>query len=198
MTLMLVSQNNAPATQSAPARRYRIALGRAAKCALFAGFLGQVLACLFVFSVSAFAQEIFPMNLELPLMALKICPTLEEAKAQAKASWEIGKGAFDRQKELDAKSPRCIFTRIVVTPMRIEESISSFDAWADTYAKDGEDVSIIYGKRKVSFKVALKLQHIKYYYVSFKLPDGKLYYGWAEIPDRPPALDYLKEQGIYP
>lgn len=152
-----------------------------------------------VLGAPALAQAIFSSNQELPTMVVRICPSLDDAIAQARASLEFGKLEFSEPKRRAATLPKCGLIKARITPLRPEEYIPAFSTWMNTYDKYAKgEMQFMFEGKPGAVRVSVQLQAVRYYYSAYKSPDGKVLMGWAEISSHPPVLEFLREQGRWP
>ncbi len=148
-----------------------------------------------VLSTSVAAQTPISLNVEIPQMFARICPTLEEAKKEANLAWHLGK-EFLKDGTLDTlRNEKCQAIFVAITPLREESSIRPFATWVFAYDPNGPeqiDAPSLGANKRI--KAIVRQERVRYYFANFVTLSGQRFSGWAEIPDRPYILSYIDEQ----
>lgn len=159
----------------------------------------QTISRLFLFGVILIstpsrADTLVEVGRELPRMEVLVCPTLDTAKVQANKSWDLGKREFDRNTFVaEILAPRCHGAAIWVTPRYQEHSIRPFVTWVDVLdATSSDSAELQTSDGAVRVRTSAGRQEVRWYYADIRFPDGKIYQGWVEIPDRPYGAVYIR------
>lgn len=140
-------------------------------------------------------------------MVLKVCVTLENAKAQADLSYEFGQqpqpSRVDPKFIHEGCSPMPVIARLR-TP---EPSIQPYDTWTVSFEPkssrmvDAKHAGVIY-----KVPVILRKQNVKFFVAEMMVPTdtddtripkehlGRWFMGWVEVPDEPYLSAYLERR----
>jgi hypothetical protein len=140
-------------------------------------------------AMPASAQPIFALDYELPWMILRICPSPESSREQAKLSEEFGRQPYSKEK-MHTRAPKCLISMVKVVPRSPETG--PFNTWAITYVSgsqktfDAED-----GDRTYTVPYDFTVQRARFYFADMTEEKGISFKAWVEIPDRPYMVDYF-------
>jgi hypothetical protein len=165
----------------------------------YAFVLGVVLA-----AGSVAAQPPAEKTTELPTMVLKVCLTLDNAKAQADLSFEFGQQPQPPRIDPKFLQEGCSPMPVIARLRSVEPSIQSYETWAPTFEPksariiDAKHAGVVY-----KVPVMLRKQNVKFFVAEMMVPTdtdderipkehlGRWFKGWVEVPDEPYLSTYL-------
>jgi hypothetical protein len=146
-------------------------------------------------------------NVELPTMVLKVCPKLEDARAQADLSSQFAKAVGPMVIEPRYVWKGCNSLPVIARLRSREESIEPLVTWAVTYDPNSS-TTVDARHAGIPHKVpyALRKQRVTFFVADFMVPAdadddrigpedrGKWFTGWVEVPDEPYLSKYLEAE----
>jgi hypothetical protein len=145
---------------------------------------------------------------ELPTMVLKVCLTLDNAKAQADLSYEFGQQPqapprIDPKFLQEGCSPMPVIARL----RSVEPSIQPYETWTPTFEPkstriiDAKHAGVVH-----HVPVVLRKQTVKFFEADMMVPSdtdderipkehrNRWFKGWVEVPEEPYLSTYLERR----
>lgn len=141
---------------------------------------------------AAKAEPVFQLGETLPHMAMKFCWTLAAAEAQASLSRDISSLAVYND-EMDKAVEGCEISVATITPLRREGQILPFVGWVPVYSDAGRHLAATVLKDGTFVPFTVEKRTLSYYLSTIYTAKGPFFI-WAELPDEPYVLKYLRER----
>jgi hypothetical protein len=139
----------------------------------------------------ALAQDVV-VGKEIPMMAVRICPTLENAKIDAHLARGFAKKPYEDGMLTRLRNPECDAVWAKLTPVRREAAIASYDSWLIEYRPGGPHWAQDPIDTKRQIPIDISIGKIEWWFCNIVTEGGERISGWAEIPKKPYVLEYLK------
>jgi hypothetical protein len=139
----------------------------------------------------ALAQDVV-VGKEIPMMIVRYCPTLEDAKEEARLAQALAKEPF-KDGSLDLlRHSKCALIYTRVKPLRQEAAIPRYEGWGIVYKPGGEDEIEDPTDSRRKIPVVPGLIQITWWFCNMHSKGGQKFSGWTELANKPYVLEYLK------